>query len=186
MRSRACSGVWTPALLPVLLGVALAATPGIWLNVPFVRQQTNGCGAACIAMVMQYWQRGGNGSIPAAADAGQIQRALYNRQAKGIYAADMERYFRQNGFRVFAFQGQWEDLKRHLSKGRPLIVSLGGERGEEPLHYVVVVGLDWQEHVVLVNDPAQRKLLKIDRIDFEKRWKATNDWTLLALPRLDR
>lgn len=185
MRSRPCSGVWAPALLPLLLGAALAAPPGIWLNVPFVRQQTNGCGAACIAMVMQYWQRGGDGSVPAVADPRQIQRSLYNRRAKGIYAADLERYFRQNGFRVFAFPGQWEDLKHHLSKGRPLIVALGAGRNE-PLHYVVVVGLDWQEHVVLVNDPAQRKLLKIDRSHFEKRWKATKDWTLLAVPRLGR
>jgi len=172
-----------PALLPAVLGAALTMPPGIWLNVPFVHQQANGCGAACISMVMQYWRRGKNASVPAAAKARQIERALYNRQAKGIYAADMERYFRQNGFRVFAFAGKWEDLKHHLSKGRPLIVSLGEEGRKEPLHYVVVVGLNWQEHVVLVNDPAQRKLLKIDRSDFEKRWKAMNDWTLLAVPR---
>ncbi|MCL5669750.1 MAG: C39 family peptidase [Acidobacteria bacterium] len=172
---------WTAALLPALLGTALAAPGGLWLNVPFVHQKTNGCGAACISMVMQYWQQSEDGRVPAAADAGQIERTLYNPQAKGIYAADMERYFRQNGFRVFAFSGQWQDLKHHLSKGRPLIVSLGEGR-MEPLHYVVVVGLDWQEHVVLVNDPAQRKLLKMDRSRFEKRWRATDNWTLLAVP----
>jgi ABC-type bacteriocin/lantibiotic exporter with double-glycine peptidase domain len=182
MRSRPCLLIWTPALLPVALAAALAKPPGIWLNVPFVHQETNGCGAACIAMVMQYWHREGQAGVPAAADARRIQRTLYNRQAKGIYAADMERYFRQNGFRVFAFKGRWEDLKHHLSKGRPLIVSLGEGRRKEPLHYVVIVGLDWQEQVVLVNDPAQRKLLKVDRSDFEKRWKAMNDWTLLAVP----
>jgi ABC-type bacteriocin/lantibiotic exporter with double-glycine peptidase domain len=185
MRSRPGSGVWAPALLPVVLAAALAV-PGIWLDVPFVHQQTNGCGAACISMVMQYWSRGRDGNVLAAAEAGRIDRALYDRHAKGIYAGDMERYFRQNGFRVFAFHGQWEDLRHHLSKGRPLIVALGAERRKEPLHYVVVVGLDWQEHVALVNDPAQRKLLKIDRSDFEKRWRATNDWTLLAVPRPDR
>lgn len=163
--------------VPVLLGAALAVPPGIWLNVPFIHQETNGCGAACIAMVMQYWHTGGR-----VADARVIQKALYNRKAKGIYAADMERYFRQNGFRVYGFRGQWEDLKHHLSQGRPLIVAQGEGGQTAPLHYVVVVGLNWQEHVVLVNDPAQRKLLKIDRRDFEKRWKATNQWTLLALP----
>lgn len=186
MRSCPCSGVRASALFPVVLAVALAAPPGIWLNVPFVHQQTNGCGAACIAMIMQYWLRSREGDIPAVANARRIQHALYNRQAKGIFATDMEGYFRRNGFRVFAFQGKWEDLKHHLLKGRPLIVALGAERGKEPLHYVVVVGLDWQEHVVLVNDPAQRKLLKIDRSDFEKRWETTSDWTLLAVPRPPR
>jgi len=29
----------------------------VWLDVPFVKQEKNGCGAASIAMVMQYWQR---------------------------------------------------------------------------------------------------------------------------------
>lgn len=186
MRSRQCLGVWMPALFPLALAAALAAPSGIWLNVPFVHQQANGCGAACIAMVMQYWRRGKDENVRATADARKIQRILYNRQAKGIYAADMERYFRQNGFSVFAFAGKWEDLKHHLSKGRPLIVSLGEEGRKGPLHYVVVVGLDWQEHVVLVNDPARRKLLKIDQSRFEKYWKATKDWTLLALPRLNR
>ena len=186
MRSRLCSGVWMLTLLPALLGAALAAAPGIWLNVPFIHQAANGCGAASIAMVMQYWRRGGEGRASAVADPRQIQRTLYDRHAKGIYAADMERYFRQNGFRVYAFSGQWKDLKHHLAKGRPLIVVLGGESRNEPLHYVVVVGLDWQEHVVLVNDPAQRKLLKMDRSQFEERWKAMNGWTLLAVPRPGR
>ena len=30
-------------------------TSGIWLDVPFVPQEKNGCGAAVIAMVMDYW-----------------------------------------------------------------------------------------------------------------------------------
>jgi len=177
-------GVWMPALLPVVLAGALAAGPGIWLNVPFVRQQANGCGAACISMVMQYWLKSKDAGIPpAVADARQIQRTLYRPQAKGIYASDMERYFRQHGFRVFAFRGASEDLRRHLAQGRPLIVCLKGSGKSGPLHYVVVVGLDRQDGVVLVNDPAQRKLLKMDRADFEQRWRPMHNWTLLAVPR---
>ena len=104
-------------------GMILAAQqPGVWLDVPFVRQEKNGCGAASIAMVMQYWQRQ-QGEV-ASADAEQIQRALYSRRAHGIYASDMERYFQQHGFRTFAFAGEWKDLKEHLEKGRPLIVAL--------------------------------------------------------------
>jgi hypothetical protein len=47
---------------------------------------------------------------------------------------------------------------------------------------VVVVGVDWQQNVVLVNDAAQRKLLKVDREGFIKEWNAVGDWTLLAIP----
>jgi hypothetical protein len=48
---------------------------------------------------------------------------------------------------------------------------------------VVVAGLDFAEDLVLINDPAERKLAKQTRVDFEQEWKATDHWTLLALPR---
>jgi len=35
----------------------------------------------------------------------------------------------------------------------------------------------------MVNDPARRKLLKIDRATFERYWEIADRWTLLALPR---
>ena len=166
-----------------LLAVALfAADPsGIWLDVPFVKQEKDGCGAASIAMVMQYWQlqQGRPGSPTAAAE--QIQRALHSDAAHGIYASDMERYFHQNGYATFAFAGDWSDLKQHLEKGRPLIAALR-PGAMVPLHYVVVAGLDQEHQLVLLNDPAQRKLLKEDRSRFEQEWKAAGRWTLLALP----
>ena len=158
--------------------VLAAQQPGVWLDVPFVRQEKNGCGAASIAMVMDYWQRQ-QGKLPST-DPEQIQRALYSRPAQGIYASDMERYLRNHGFRTFAFGGEWKDLKEQLEKGRPLIVAL--KPGSADLHYVVVAGLDGQQGVVMKNDPAERKLLKQDRSDFEKEWKAAGNWTLLAVP----
>jgi ABC-type bacteriocin/lantibiotic exporter with double-glycine peptidase domain len=170
------------ALLPAVLYGALAAGEGLWLDVPFVRQQAEGCGSACISMVMQYWLRSKDAAMPPAADAGRIQHALYRPQAKGIYASDMERYFRENGFRVFAFRGTPEDLQNHLAKGRPLIVCLKDSGKSGPLHYVVVVGLESQEGTVVVNDPAERKLLKMDLGNFEKRWRPMHNWTLLAVP----
>lgn len=165
-----------------LCGCLLASgTSGVWLDVPFVKQEKNGCGAASMAMVMEYWwQQEGRASWQA--DPDQIQRALYSRQADGIYASAMERYLEQQGFRTFAFHGEWEILKQHLEKGRPLIVALQPDGGNAPLHYVVVTGLDWDRELVMVNDPAARKLLKEDRSKFEAEWKATSNWTLLAIP----
>lgn len=93
----------------------------------------------------------------------------------------MERYFQQNGYRTFEFSGEWTFLKQQLGKGRPLIAALKPGSSSE-LHYVVVAGLDDEHELVLVNDPAQRKLLKEDRSRFEKEWKATKYWTLLAVP----
>ena len=155
-----------------------AEGPGVWLDVPFVAQRGNACGAASLAMVLQYWE-GQQGKL-LGSQVEQIERRLYSPEARGIYASDMERYLQGQGFRTFAFPGNWMDLKQHLEKGRPLIVALKPNRRE--LHYVVVAGLDWTENVVLKNDPAERKLLKQDRSNFEKQWKAAGNWTLLAVP----
>lgn len=170
-------------LLVSLCGVPLAAdSTGVWLDVPFVRQPKDGCGAASIAMVMQYWYKQQSRPASDAADANRINRVLYVAGARGILASAMERYFQQHGFRTFSFRGEWEDLKQHLEKGRPLIVALKPPGPDGPLHYVVVAGLDWKEGILLLNDPARRKLLKQDRAGFEKQWSAADRWTLLALP----
>jgi ABC-type bacteriocin/lantibiotic exporter with double-glycine peptidase domain len=171
----------TILMLLAVCGMLLAASPsGVWLDVPFVRQEKDGCGAASIAMVMQYWQIQQGESANPDSNAIQIQHLLYSAKARGIYASDMERYFREKGFWTFTIRGEWQDLKQHLDKGRPLIVALKPAGGGTPLHYVVVTGLD--QEVVMVNDPAQRKLLKQDRPAFEREWSAAGKWTLLALP----
>jgi len=160
--------------------VCAAAPAAVWLDVPFVKQGKNGCGAASIAMVMQYWQRQ-QGRGAEAADAREIQKALYSADAHGIYASEMENYLRRSGYRTFAFEGKMDDLATHLGKGRPLIAALEPGRGT-PLHYVVVAGIDAEHRVVLLNDPAERKLLQRDFDTFEKEWRGTGHWTLLAVP----
>ena len=63
--------------------MAFASGPaGVWLDVPFVKQEKNACGAASIAMVMQYWQRkqAGSAAVPAPSE---IQRAIYSDEEQG-------------------------------------------------------------------------------------------------------
>ena len=161
--------------------VSAGQSSGMWLHVPFVKQKENGCGAATIAMVMEYWRQQPGQKLPPGPTPQQILNDLYAKEAGGIYASEMENYFRQHGFQAFAFPGEWDDIEQHLEKGRPLIVALQpGNRS--PRHYVVVAGLDVEQGVVLTNDPAERKLLKQARTNFEKQWKAAGNWTLLAVP----
>src|SRR5438093_189516 len=160
----------------LIVPTALSAQPSaIWLDVPFIKQEKDACGAASIAMIMQYWLRHQGRSADSSADAAHIQHVLYSSKAHGIYASEMEHYFQQSGFRTFTIRGEWEDLNEHLQKGRPLIVALKPGRGGD-LHYVVVTGLDSSQDLVLMNDPAQRKLLKQDRPSFEREWSATGKW----------
>jgi predicted double-glycine peptidase len=161
------------------LAFLLTFQQALWIDVPFIRQDKNGCGAAVIWMVMKYWQP------ELEIDVDEIQHQLYSKEAGGIYAKDLTRYLESHGYRALVFRGDWTDLEEQVSKGRPLIVCLERNSHGVPLHYVVVAGIDPTDNLVLVNDPAQRKLLSMSRSEFERSWQATDNWTLLAMPELD-
>ena len=169
------------ALLCLVGLVSAGGPPTIWLDVPFVKQEKGGCGAASVAMVIEYWFDKQGHTAGDSADPAHIRNRLYSRAAGGIYGAAMANYFRERNFRTFTFRGKWSDLEQQLSKGRPLILMLKPEH-HAPLHYVVMTGLDPGERLVEINDPAQRKLLKVDWSSFEKSWNAAGNWTLLAVP----
>jgi predicted double-glycine peptidase len=155
---------------------------GVWLDVPFVKQTEEGCGSAALAMLLQYWSAHGVSVSSGHADASAIQKELYSRKAHGIFASDMERYLRESGFREFALRGEWNDLRPHIEQGRPLIASLQPAGPKSPLHYVVITGIDWQRDAVFLHDPARGKLLRMERLQFEKEWSAARNWLLLAVP----
>ena len=160
---------------------AAAGDSGLWLDVPYVHQEKDGCGSASLAMVLRYWKSKNFEVAAERLDPVAIQRELYAKKARGIYASEMEKYLRDTGFEVFAFRGEWSDLRAQVAKGRPLIAGLKPKGS--PAHYVVVVGIDPKDAAVLVNDPERGKFVRIERREFEKAWQGTEAWTLLAVPR---
>lgn len=176
------AGAARSAALLLLTGIVWAATSSaIWIDVPFVHQSKEGCGAASIAMVMMYWAQQRGVEAGPESDATLILRQLYSRKEQGITVSSMQEYLREHGYLTFALDGSWDDLKEQLSKGRPLIAALRPE-GQSELHYVVIDGIDPVHELVTMNDPAERKLLTRERAGFEKEWRATHNWMLLALP----
>lgn len=166
-------------LVPVLAG---GAGSGVWLDVPYIHQEKEGCGSAALAMILQYWSQKGAALSAERTDAEKIQRELYSKEAHGIRASAMEEYLRASGFSPFVFRGEWSDLRTHIEKGRPLIASIQ-PGGKSSLHYVVVVGIELEHEAVLLNDPERGKLFRVERAEFEKEWQRTDDWTLLAVPK---
>jgi ABC-type bacteriocin/lantibiotic exporter with double-glycine peptidase domain len=157
------------------------ASAAMWIDVPFVAQPREGCGAASLSMLMQYWAGKQGKAAPTDSDVARIQHELYSPREHGIPAEAMSEYLQRHGFQAFAFPGKWSDLEEQIAKGRPLIVALR-PRGQSALHYVVIDGLDSRRGLVTMNDPADRKLLNEERARFEKEWSATHNWTLLAVP----
>ncbi len=111
-------------------------------------------------------------------DVNEIHKALYEPSQHGIPADRLAPYLADRGFQAFAIQSSWEDLRRHLEKGRPMIVAYAS--GASTFHYAVAAGI--ADDAIAVNDPAGQKLQKISRQEFERRWEATENWALLAVP----
>jgi predicted double-glycine peptidase len=173
--------VMAGALAAACCVIAAASDSGLWLDVPYVHQEKDGCGSASLSMLMLYWKGKNFAVAEDRVDPVRIQQELYAKKPRGIYASDMENYLRDTGFEVFTFRGEWSDLRAQVAKGRPLIAGLKPKGA--PAHYVVVVGVDPQDAAVLVNDPERGKMVRIERREFEKAWQGTETWTLLAVPR---
>jgi ABC-type bacteriocin/lantibiotic exporter with double-glycine peptidase domain len=166
----------------LLAQTVFAETPAaMWIDVPFVHQTKEGCGAASLSMVMEYWTQQQHKAAQPGSDVSEIQRELYSPQEHGITTTAMQEYLRQHGFVVSALDGSWNDVEQQIRKGRPLIVAVRPE-GQAQLHYVVIDGIDRLHALIMMNDPAERKLLTEERSRFEKDWSATGNWMLLAVP----
>lgn len=162
----------------MVLAVSAASAWTAQLDVPFFRQQKNGCGAASVAMVAHYWSKPPATAPPAT----EVYRRLYAADRNGIPLADMKRYLEELGFRAFTLRGQASDLEAHLAKGRPVIVGLKPGRSKG-LHFAVLAGTEGER--VWLNDPTRKQPHWVKRDQFEKQWQLADRWMLLAAPKAD-
>ena len=170
--------------LSLLLAAVLSAagSAGLWIDVPFVQQTDRACGAANAAMLLRYWADKGFAIKGGDAELAALHRQLYSKEEKGTTGQSLKALLEDAGLRTFVFRGEYSDLEKHLAAGRPLIVCVDPPRGGT-FHYALAVGLDPETDTVLLNDPARKKLARYDRAEFLESWAATDNWTLLAVPR---
>jgi len=159
----------TFALPPLLMAWVLA---GPSLDVPFVHQAENTCGAASLAMVLRYWKEDVTHEAIAA--------RLLEPGQPGIPGSSLEAFARERGLTAIAYEGDTALLRDYVAKGRPLIVAW--KQGRRRLHDVVVVGYDDARGEVIVHDPAEGPSRRVSLRAFEKRWAGTGHWTLLVVP----
>jgi len=166
-------------LLLIASGVLIAGDSP-WLDVPYVRQESAGCGAASIAMVMQYWVKHCSGVDPAAAVGDFIYSKFAPVPSKGISGKNLQKYLAGHGFQAFIASGEISDVRNHLGKGRPLIACLAPSKLFPYLHYVVLAGMT--DSVVYFHEPARGKLMQLGLDRFQREWKPPGNWMLLAVP----
>src|SRR6266487_3044734 len=105
-------------------------------GVPEIRQQSEyACGAAAAAMVLAYWGR--------SASPEQIWAAAHPTDGHGVQAGWLRDELTKRGLEAYLFHGTVTDLYRELHAGRPVIVGVAMDWGNDALtHYLVVVGLN--------------------------------------------
>ncbi len=154
-------------ILPVVATALLAAAS---MDVPFVAQRKDTCGAAALAMVLRYW--GDDASHD------DVASALLKPELHGIAGSRLAEFARGRGLEAVAYRGDMTNLRDFVGKGRPLIVAWDMGRGR--YHDVVVVGFDDQHDAVIVHNPAAGASRPVGTAAFEKRWRGTGYWTLVV------
>jgi ABC-type bacteriocin/lantibiotic exporter with double-glycine peptidase domain len=143
-------------------------------GVPFYPQLEAQCGPASLAAVLNYW---GKEVSPE-----QIARDIYVPRLKGSLSLDLWRYARTQNFEATIDRGSLEYLQAHLMNNEPIVASLNLGYRLLPLgHYLVVVGLDPHERMVIAYSGTERN----SRIPFDQflsAWKKTGYWALLVKP----
>jgi len=145
-----------------------------FIDVPFIKQENNYCGAASLAMVFKYW--GKNISQYSIADK------IYEKSKKGVSSKNLKSFSEENGFLAFIYKGDLENIKENIKKGRPLIIAMSSN-SPTGFHYIVVVGYNKDSSIILVNNSYSGKLKTIRVKDFIKKWTKSDYWTLLILPK---
>ena len=144
-------------------------------GVPAVRQAANeDCGAAALAMVLGYWKR------PVTRDG--IIAANPPAPDRGIKAAALRDFARQQGMQAFVIQGQLADLDREVHWHRPVLVGVMKRYGRRAYsHYEVVVGINRKDQRILTIDPAHGPRVNSSE-GFATEWAAAGQVTLVVLP----
>jgi ABC-type bacteriocin/lantibiotic exporter with double-glycine peptidase domain len=153
-----------------MLAAALAT---VLLDVPFVPQQKDTCGAAALAMVLRYWGQ--------PADQAEIAAALLRPELQGIQGSELAAFARARGMLAVAYEGDLAQLRDYVTKGRPVIVAW--KMARDRYHDVVVVGFDEARRELVVHDPDLGAARRIAEKTFERQWAGAGHWALLVLPK---
>ena len=153
------------ALVPFLFAAAL--------DVPYVPQQKDTCGAAALSMVLQYWG--------VAVSHDEVADELLQPELRGIAGSRLDDFASARGMTAVAHAGDIDHLRDHVARGRPLIVAWAMGRGR--YHDVVVIGVDDARRRVVLHDPARGAARAIGLDTFRRRWEGAGYWTLLVAPK---
>jgi len=138
-------------------------------GVPFFPQEAYQCGPASLAAVLNY-----HGVV---VTPDEIAADIFSTGAKGTLALDMVFYARKNGLSTDQYSGGFDDLKRAIDAGTPVIILVDyGFWAYEKAHFMVVLGYNDKG---VVADSGTEHLKLVSSEELKRIWEKTKFWTLV-------
>ena len=143
-------------------------------GVTFYAQGEHTCGPAALAGISSYWGR--------AINVNRIAADVYSPELRGTLPTDMERFLRGKGFITSSFAGTLDDVRARVLEDIPVVclLNIGFSVYRQP-HYVVVIGFDDVNEVMVVHDGLkENRLIRYEK--FMREWERAGNWMLVAVP----
>lgn len=151
-------------------------------TVPFEKWlERNYCGPACLAMVLNYWDK------TRSFNQRKITDEIYDSESQATYNSELVLYPRTQGFESYSFQGNLGILKEVVGKDIPVIVLTKTIKQLAKGHYRVVIGFDEGRDQIIFHDPFFGGRHAMTSKDFMKVWelgKGRNQfrWMMAVVP----
>ncbi|MCL5102793.1 MAG: C39 family peptidase [Armatimonadetes bacterium] len=139
-----------------------------------IKQITNYCGPACLAMVFQHFGRDITQEM--------VGKDVYDPATGATNGADMLFYARQQGFAAYSWNSSISDLKEKLAQGVPVIILQQNSREDTSGHFRVLSGYDDQAAEFYVLDPYYDNITEMKYSECDRLWKTMGYWALLIAP----
>ncbi len=134
----------------------------------------NDCGPAALTMVLRWHED------PLTLE--EAVKALPPREGGGVTAGALRDFARARGFRAHVVAGTFDDLRKQIALGRPLVVGLIKPYISKLVpHFEVLAGIDPEAKCVVTVDPA-RGWMRNSFDGFLLEWDASGRVTLIVAP----
>jgi len=151
-------------------------------TVPFEKWlKLNYCGPACLAMVLNSWDKTRSFSQRKIADE------IYDSGSRATNNSELVLYPRTQGFESYSFQGNLDILKDLIKQDIPVIVLTKTIKQLAKGHYRVVVGFDDDEGEIIFHDPFFGGRCAMKTKSFMKVWELgrgrnQSRWMMAVVP----
>ena len=156
--------------------------PAGWLTAAptpvVVQSERSDCGLAALAMVAGAWGRHWT--------LDDLTHRLPPGK-KGVQLGKLRDLARERGLVAYAVKGSFDDLRKELAAGRPVLLGLvlPFDRNNNLNHYEVAVAMNPADDTVVTRDPATGELMKRQRKVLDLEWKHAGYATLVVVGTVD-